>query len=116
MSTVAPIVVFLSLVSTFLVASWGVSGRVAAHDRSGLISGAITAVTGFAVASVFINWVETSIVVWWAGVALCALGIVGAALRWSQVPWFQSARPALRAVVVVPYWSICALVIGVAFT
>lgn len=114
MSTLAPTVAFLMLVSTFTLGSWGFPQRVSARDRWGLVSGFVTAITGFAVASLLINWVTVPAAVWPAGVVLLAIGGVGATLRWPQVPWFAGTRPVVRAVVVASYWSICAVVIGVA--
>jgi hypothetical protein len=109
------IVVFLSLISAFVLGSWGIPERVSAQDRCGLVSRSVTAITGFAIASLFINWVNVPVAVWLAGVALFAVGVVGAALRWPQVPWFESTRPALRAFFVVTYCFVSGLVVGVAY-
>lgn len=115
MITLVSTLLFLSLVSAFALRTCGIPRRLAVRDRWGLLGAAVTALTGFAIASLFVNWVNVPVAVWLVAVGMAAAGGMGAGLRWPQIPWSASTHPALRAAVVLPYWSACGLVIAVAF-
>ncbi|MBA3236582.1 MAG: hypothetical protein H0T59_11445 [Chloroflexi bacterium] len=112
---IVTIVVFLALVAAFAVRAWKVHGNLSARDRWALITGFVTAVTGFAIASLLINWVVVPIAIWLVAVGLLALGVVGAVLRWPDLEWFAGTKPIGRAIAVIASLFIGALIIGVAF-
>jgi len=115
MMDIVTIVVFLALVAAFAVRAWKVHGKLSARDRWALITGFVTAVTGFAIASLLINWVVVPIAIWLVAVGLLALGVVGAVLRWPDLEWFAGTKPIGRAIAVIASLFIGALIIGVAF-
>ncbi len=113
-STYAFIAIFLGLVVAFVIRAWKGRGKLAARDRWALITGFVAAVTGFAIASLLIDWVVVPVAVWLAAVGLLAGGVAGAVLRWPRLPWFAGTKPIGRAVAVTASLVICALVIGAA--
>lgn len=88
-------IVFLALIAHFAVGAWKGRGLFATRDRWQLLTRFISAVATCAVATLLINWVIVPGVIWLIGVALLAIGVAGAALRWSALPWFAdgSGRP-----------------------
>jgi len=106
---------FLALVGVFVLRAWTARGPLAARDRWALITGFVAAVTGFAIASLLIDWVVVPVAVWLAAVGLLAGGVAGAVLRWPRLPWFAGTKPIERAVAVTASLVIYALVIGAAF-
>jgi len=113
-STYAFIAIFLGLVVAFVIRAWKGRGKLAARDRWALITGFVAAVTGFAIASLLINWVVVSVAIWLVAVGLLAGGVVGAVLRWPELSWFDGTKPIGRAIAVIASLCICALIIGVA--
>jgi len=105
---------FLALVGAFVVRAWKARGKLAARDRWALITGFVAAVTGFAIASLLIDWVVVPVAIWLVAVGLLAGGVVGAVLRWPELPWFAGTKPIRRTISVVASLFICALIIGVA--
>ena len=114
-STFAFIAIFLGLVGVFVIRAWKVRGRLAAHDRWALITGFVAAVTGFAIASLLINWVVVPVAVWLVAVGLLAGGVVGAVVRWPGLVWFAGTKPVGRAISVIVSLFMCTLIIGAAF-
>ena len=106
---------FLALVGAFVVRAWKARGKLAARDRWALITGFVAAVTGFAIASLLINWVVVPVAIWLVAVGLLAGGVVGAVLRWPGLAWFAGTKPVGRAVAIIASLLICALIIGAAF-
>ncbi len=113
-TTVPIIAIFVALVVAFLIRAWKAHGKLAARDRWALITGFVAAVTGFAFASLLINWVILPVAIWIVAVALLAGGVVGAVLRWPELPWFEGTKPIRRAIGITAALFVCALVIGVA--
>ena len=107
--------VFLALVAAFVIRAWKARGKLAARDRWALITGFVTAVTGFAIASLLINWVVVPVAIWLVAVGLLAGGVGGAVLRWPGLAWFAGTKPIGRTIAVVASLFICALIIGMAF-
>ena len=107
--------VFLALVAAFVIRTWKTRGKLAARDRWALITGFVAAVTGFAIASLLINWVVVPVAVWLVAVGLLAGGVVGAVLRWPGLAWFAGTRPVGRAIAVIAGLFVCALIIAAAF-
>ena len=105
---------FLALVVAFVVRAWKARGKLAARDRWALITGFVAAVTGFAIASLLINWVVVPAAIWLIAVGLLAGGVVGAVLRWPELAWFAGTKPIGRSIAVIASLFICALIIGVA--
>ena len=105
---------FLALVGVFVLRAWTARGTLAARDRWALITGFVAAVTGFAIASLLINWVVVPVAIWLVAVGLLAGGVVGAVLRWPELAWYEGTRPIWRAIAVIANLFICALIIGVA--
>ncbi len=106
--------VFLALVTAFVIRAWKARGKLAGRDRWALITGFVAAVTGFAIASLLINWVVVPVAIWLVAVGLLAGGVVGAVLRWPALAWFAGTKPIGRAIAVMVSMFICALIIGVA--
>ena len=106
---------FLALVAAFVVRAWKARGKLAARDRWALITGFVAAVTGFAIASLLINWVIVPVAIWLVAVGLLAGGVAGAVLRWPELSWFAGTKPIGRAIAVIASLVICALIMGVAF-
>ncbi len=106
---------FLALVVAFVVRAWKARGKLSARDRWALISSFVTAVTGFAIASLLVNWVVVPVAIWLVAVGLLTGGVVGAVLRWPELAWFAGTKPIGRTIAVIANLFICALIIGVAF-
>jgi len=106
---------FLALVGVFVLRAWTARGTLAARDRWALITGFVAAVTGFAIASLLINWVVVPVAIWLVAVGLLAGGVGGAVLRWPGLAWFAGTKPIGRTIAVVASLFICALIIGMAF-
>ncbi len=106
---------FLALVVAFVVRAWKARGKLSARDRWALITSFVTAVTGFAIASLLVNWVVVPVAIWLVAVGLLAGGVVGAVLRWPELAWFAGTKPIGRTIAVIANLFICALIIGVAF-
>ncbi len=109
------IAIFLALVAAFVIRAWKARGKLSARDRLALITSFVTAVTGFAVASLLINWVVVPVAIWLVAVGLLAGGVAGAVLRWPELAWFAGTKPIGRAIGVSATLFVCALIIGVAF-
>jgi len=107
---------FLALVVAFVVRAWKTRGTLAARDRWALITGVVAAVTGFAIASLLINWVVVPVAIWLVAVGLLAGGVAGAVLRWPELSWYDGTKPIRRTIGVIASLVICALIIGVAFS
>ncbi len=114
-STFVFIAIFLALVAAFVIRAWKARGKLAARDRWALITSFVVAVTGFAIASLLINWVVVPATIWLVAVGLLAGGVVGAVLRWPELAWFAGTKPIGRAIAVIASLVICALIIGAAF-
>ena len=106
---------FLALVGVFVLRAWTARGTLAARDRWALITGFVAAVTGFAIASLLIDWIVVPVAVWLAAVGLLAGGVVGAVLRWPELSWYEGTRPIWRTIGIIVNLFICAPIIGVAF-
>ena len=113
-STFAFIAIFLALVVAFVIRAWKACGKLSAGDRWALITGFVMAVTGFAIASLMIDWVVAPIAIWIVAVGLLASGVVGAVLRWPSLAWFAGTKPIGRAIAVIASLFIGALIIGAA--
>jgi len=109
------IAIFLALVAAFVVRAWKARGKLSARDRWALITSFVTAVTGFALASLLVNWVVVPAAIWLVAVGLLTGGVVGAVLRWPELAWFAGTKPIGRTIAVIANLFICALIIGVAF-
>lgn len=109
------IVILFALVTAFLIRAWKMHGRFFARDRWALITGFVAAVTGFAIASLLINWVVVPVVIWLIAVGVLAVGVVGAVLRWPVLAWFAGAKSFRRAIAIIASLFLYALIIGVAF-
>ncbi len=114
MMDIVTIALFLALVVVFVIRSWKARGKLAARDRWALITSFVAAVTGFAIASLLINWVLVSPAIWLVAVGLLAGGVIGAVLRWPGLTWFAGTKPIGRSIAVSASLFICALIIGVA--
>jgi hypothetical protein len=110
------IALFIGAVALFLIRAWKGHGRLAARDRWALLTNFAVAITAFAVAPLLINWVRVPTALWLTAVALLTGGVVGAVLRWPDVPWFSGKHPIRRTVGVGATLASCALIIGVAVT
>ena len=105
---------FLALVVAFVVRAWKARGKLSARDRWALITSFVTAVTGFAIASLLVNWVVVPAAIWLVAVGLLAGGVVGAVLHWPELAWFAGTKPIGRTIAVIANLFLCALIIGVA--
>jgi hypothetical protein len=114
MMDIVTIAVFLALVVVFVIQSWKARGKLSARDRWALITSFVAAVTGFAIASLLINWVVVPPAIWLVAVGLLAGGVIGAVLRWPGLTWFAGTRPIGRTIAVSTSLFICALIIGMA--
>ena len=106
---------FLALVAAFVIRAWKERGMLAARDRWALITGFVAAVTGFALASLLINWAVVPVAIWLVAVGLLAGGVVGAVLRWPELSWYEGTKPLGRTIAVIASLGVCALIIGAAF-
>jgi hypothetical protein len=109
-------VVFFALVAAFVIRAWKARGKLCGRDRWALITGFITAITGFAIAALLINWTVIPVGIWLVAIGLLASGVVGAVLRWPELHWFaEGAKPTRRIKGAIANLCICALIIGVAY-
>ena len=110
-------VIFLALLAYFALGAWKGRGVFAITDRWALVTRFLSAAVTCAIATLIINWSLVPGFVWLTGLALLALGVAGAALRWSELPWFAdgSHRPR-RLIGIAADLLISALFIGVALT
>jgi hypothetical protein len=99
LATVVPSAIFLALSAHFAAAAWAGRGKLALDDRWRLLTRSISAVAVCAVAILLINWATVPPLVWLCGVALLALGIAGAMLRWPALPWFAAGAARSRRIV-----------------
>ena len=109
------IAIFFALVTAFVIRAWKTRGKLSARDRWALITGFAMALTGFAIASLLINWVVVPTAIWLVAVGLLAGGVAGAVLRWPELTWYVGTKPIGRAIAVSAGLFICALIIGVAY-
>jgi len=116
--TLLTILIFLILVGAFLIRAgvpWATTQRRwVAHDRWGLITGFVTAVTAFAIVSLPLDEVVIPEAIWLVGVGLLAGGVFGAVLRWPDLSWYVGPKPFRRAIQVTATLGMGALLIGVA--
>ena len=113
MDTLALVLLF-ALVALFVVRAWKARGRLSGRDRWGLITSFVAAVTTFTIARLLVNWVSAPPALWFVAVAALTAGVVGAALRWPTLPWFDSRHPIWRAMGTGATLITCAVIIGLA--
>jgi len=114
-STLVITAIFLALVAAFVIRAWKACGKLSARDRWALITGFVTAIAAFAIASLLIDWVVVPMAIWLVAVGLLVGGVVGAVLRWPDLSWFEGTKPIGRAIGVIATLLICAPIIAVAF-
>lgn len=103
------------LIGAFVVGVWLTSGPLAARDRWALIVGFAAAVAGMAMAWLNLNWLITPAAAWFVAVALVSAGVVRAALRWPDLPWFQNPTDTKQhAVGAMTTLMMCTLITGAA--
>ena len=110
------LVLFFGLVALFVIRAWKSHGRLSAHDRWALLVSFAVAITTFTVAPLLINWVIVPTGIWFSAVALLTVGVVGAVLRWPDLPWFTGTHPIRSASGIVATLVSCTLIIWVAVT
>jgi hypothetical protein len=107
-------IVFLALIVAFAIRAWKPHGRLVARDRWALLTDGARALAAFALASMPIDWTVAPAALWLVAVALIAIGVLGAALRWPGLAWYAGTRPRQRAVGVIAALCSCAVIIAVA--
>lgn len=116
--TILVILLFLSTVSTFMIRACIPTAlapsRLVAQDRWGLITGFALAVTAFAIVSLPLEALVVPDEIWLVGVALLAVGVFGAMLRWPDLTWYRGRHPRSRAIGVTVTVCFCALVLTLA--
>ncbi len=112
--TILVSIIFLVLIAAFVVRVWSGPGRLAARDRWALLTGFVTAVTAFAIVSLPLDVLVVPMAIWLIGVGLLAGGVIGAVLRWPELPWYGGTKPIRRAISVIATLCMGALLIGVA--
>lgn len=82
----------------FAVQTWVRSGALSAKTRIGMITAFVDTVLALVLAHFLIPWSNVPTALWLLPVALTAVGVAGAVLRWTTLPVVDPDRSARRQI------------------
>jgi hypothetical protein len=109
------LVAILWFISAFTINAWRTHWPATDQDRSRILVRFAAALTGLAMAWVYVNWVTTPTVAWLLAVAFLAAGVFGMVRRWPALPWFAETFSPLRALGLATTVGMCTLIVAVPF-